>query len=220
MATILKARFGDETSMRDVTKLLNERISGTSIDLPVDNNLIPAFVGTPSTELTNTEKRRIDTIATEQCGGADQNCIEAKRNQLSQQALQIKLQSSNSPANIIKGTRLTVDIEKEDKSRDTVTIPAGQRFNFNGLLPINENGEIFTLDFFQRRFFEFLGTSVGAFIWVFGIVATYIYFSRKDQRILAIGLGLVAALIPGSGYIFVIVGAGLDAFVRYYTATE
>jgi hypothetical protein len=219
MATLKKAFFGDENSIQDITAIIRGRIDGTSIDIPVDNQLVPIFEGTPQADLTDEERKTIRDMAVQQCGSADQTCIEARVQTYTQQTLQLKLESSGDPSNIIKGTRLRVEIENPDKSITRRVIPAGQRFTFDGFEP-DEGLNIFSYEYIQRRVVDFGYYALIAFIWAFGIVATFVYFRQIGYLPLAIGGAILAALYPGTGYILIIIVAGVEAFIRYYVGSE
>lgn len=219
MATLKKAYFGDENSIQDITAIIRDRIDGPSIDIPVDNQLVPIFEGAPQSNLTDAERARIQELAVQACGAADQTCIEARVQTYTQQTLQLKLESSGDASTIIKGTRLRVEIENPDKSITRKVIPAGQRFKFDGFEP-DEGISIFSYEYIRRRIVDFGYYALIAFIWAFGIVATFAYFRQVDQIALAIGGAVVAALYPGTGYVIIIVAAGLEAFLRYYMGSE
>jgi hypothetical protein len=219
MATLKKAYFGDENSIQDITAIIRDRIDGPSIDIPVDNQLVPIFEGAPQSNLTDAERARIQDLAVQACGAADQTCIEARVQTYTQQTLQLKLESSGDASTIIKGTRLRVEIENPDKSITRKVIPAGQRFKFDGFEP-DEGLNIFSYEYIRRRVVDFGYYALIAFIWAFGIVATFAYFRQVDQTALAIGGAVVAALYPGTGYIIIIVAAGIEAFLRYYMGSE
>jgi len=214
---ILSASFGDETSMQDITKTIRDMIDGTSLDVPVDNQLVPIFSGTPRVALTAPEQSQIRDNAIQQCGAADQTCIDSRVNQLSQQVLQVKLQSSGDASNTVKGTRMKVVVENEDHSRSTYVVPAGQRFTLDGVLP-SEDANVWSFEFFQRRAFDFAYYAAIAFVWAFGIVAAFYYFRKQDQMEIAYIASVIAVFVPGSGYVMIMVWAGVEAFLRYYTA--
>jgi hypothetical protein len=218
-ATLKKAYFGDENSIQDITAIIRDRIDGGHIDIPVDNQLVPIFEGAPQTELTSEERAKIEEMAHERCGMSDQVCIDERVQAYTQQTLQLKLESAGNPANIIKGTRLRVEIENPDKSITRRVVPAGQRFTFDDFDP-NDGLNIFSFEYVRRRVIDFIYYGSIAFIWCFGIVATFIYFRMRDQIALAIGGAFVAAFFPGSGYIILVVAAALEAFLRYYMGSE
>jgi hypothetical protein len=218
--TLKKAYFGDENTIQDITRLIRDRIDGSTIDLPVDNQLVPIFEGSPEANLSDSDRIKIQQMAVEQCGAADQTCIEARSQTYAQQALQLKLESAGNPSNIVKGTRLRVELENTyDKSLKRVVIPAGQRFAFDKFEPESDL-DLFSLEYIRRRVVDFSYYALIAFIWAFGIVATFVYFRRQDRTELAIGGAILAALYPGTGYIVILVAAGIEAFLRYYMGTQ
>jgi hypothetical protein len=131
----------------------------------------------------------------------------------------MRLSAAGDPANTVKGTRLRVEIENPDKSITRKVIPAGQRFKFDDFEP-DDGISIFSYEYIRRRAVDFTYYALIAFVWAFGIVATFVYFRDLDQMALAIGGASVAAMFPGTGYILIIVAAGIEAFLRYYMASE
>lgn len=219
MATLKKAYFGDENSIQDITAIIRDRIDGSTIDIPVDNQLVPIFEGSPQASLTDLDRSKIEQFARETCGNSDQSCIDARRATYTQQTLQMRLSAAGDPANTVKGTRLRVEIENPDKSITRKIIPAGQRFKFDDFEP-DDGINIFSYEYIRRRAVDFTYYALIAFVWAFGIVATFVYFRDLDQMALAIGGASVAAMFPGTGYILIIVAAGIEAFLRYYMASE
>lgn len=215
-----KAYFGDENTIQDITKLIRDRIDGPSIDIPVNNELVPIFEGSPQATLTEADRAKIKQLAVEQCGAADQTCIESRVQTYTQQSLQLKLASTGNASNIVKGTRLRVELKDlETNQIKRLIIPAGQRFTFDQFQP-DDGMDIFSYEFMRRRAVDFVYYALIAFIWAFGIVATYVYFRDLDQMALAIGGASVAAMFPGTGYVLIVVAAGIEAFLRYYMGSE
>lgn len=219
MANILSASFGDETSMQDITKTIRGMIDGTQLDIAVNQSLVPTFAGNPRVSLSKAELEEIRQNAAQQCGAADQTCAEARVQQLSQQVLQLKLQSAGDASNTVKGTRLKVVVENEDHSRSTYVVPAGQRFNLPSVIS-NEDVNVWSYEFFRRRVFDFAYYGTIAFIWAFGIVAAFYYFRKQDQMEIAYIAAFISAFVPGSGYVMIILWAGVQAFLRYYMASQ
>lgn len=217
MADIISATFGDENSMQDITGTVRGMIDGTQLDIAVDQSLVPMFSGNPRVTLSEEELAEIRENAIQQCGAADQTCVEARTQQLAQQVMQLKLQSAGDASNTVKGTRLKVVLENEDHSQSTYVIPAGQRFTKDNMLP-TEDVNVWTFEFFRRRLFDFLYYAAIAAVWGFGIVAVFYYFRKQDMQEVAYGSAVIATFIPGSGYLIIIVWAGIQAFLRYYTA--
>lgn len=220
MVFIESAFFGDETGMRNITKVLNDKMVGSSISVPVNQELIPPFEVVDKTSLTNSDTRKIRAKAEEVCGGVDQSCIAAKIGELTQIALVEKSTAANSSANVVKGSRLTVNI-LENGQRRRVVVPAGQMFEVNGLSPIDPRKPDQTLPdfaFFKAQFLDFSATAFITFVWVFGIVATYALFARAGFGYIAGALALVAFILPGSGYVMILLYFMLNSFVNNYTS--
>lgn len=220
MVFIESAFLGDEQGMRNVTKVLNDKIVGTSINVPVDDRLIPPFEVVDNTELTREESRTIRAQAVEVCGGPDQTCVEAKMAELSQIALNAKTSASNSSANTIKGRRLTVNVLDDQGNRRRVVVPDGHDFKIDGLSPTDPRKPDQTVpdfNYFKGQFLEFSAISVVTFVWVFGIVATFALFARAGFGYIAWALAGVAFLVPGSGYVMIFLYFILKSFVDNYT---
>jgi hypothetical protein len=114
MAYIESAFYGDEKSQKNTTKVLADKILGTTIDVDVNEQLIPAFEDADKVEITSLEEKKIREQAAQACGGVDQDCIRKTEATLRQQALAEKQKQSNSAATAIKGRRLTVNIIDEN----------------------------------------------------------------------------------------------------------
>lgn len=212
--------MGDERGMRNVTKVLNNKIVGTSINVPVNDELIPPFEVVDKTQLTTTDERAIRKQAEAVCNGPDQACIEAKMAELRQIALVAKSSQANSSANVIKGRRLTVNILDNQGNRRRMVVPDGNKFEIDGLSPTDPRKPDQTIPdfaFFRGQFLDFSATAVITFVWVFGIVATYALFARAGFGYIAGVLAFIAFLLPGSGYVMIFLYFILNSFVNNYT---
>jgi hypothetical protein len=220
MVYIESAFLGDEKDMRDVSKVLRDKIVGTTIKVPVDNKLIPPFVVTNKSQLSSEDERKIRESATRICGGADQQCMEAKTAELKQQVLLSKSAEASSAANIVKGRRLTVNILDDKGKRRRVVVPDGQLFELEGISPMDPkkpSSALPSFDYIKTQSIEFAGVAAVTFVWVFGIVATYALFARKGWGYIAWALAFVAFIIPGSGYVIILGYFILESFVSNYT---
>ena len=59
MAYIESAFYGDEKSQRNATKVLGDKILGTTLDLDVNEQLIPPFEVADKVEITSLEEKKI-----------------------------------------------------------------------------------------------------------------------------------------------------------------
>jgi len=221
MVYIESAFLGDEKDMRDVSKVLRDKVVGTSIKVPVDNKLIPAFAVTNKGELSKTDERKIRETAERICGGADQQCMEAKTDELKQQILMAKTLQSSSGANVVKGRRLTVNIIDGKGKRRRVVVPDGQMFELDGISPMDPKkppSALPSFDYIKTQSLEFASIAALTFVWVFGIVATYALFARKGWGYIAWVLAFVAFIIPGSGYVIILGYFIMESFVSNYTS--
>lgn len=206
MADIESAFIGDEKAMRNVTKVLADKILGTSIEVDVNENLIPPFVEAPETSLTSSDERKIQEAAAKQCGGNDQECITAKSAALRQEALAAKERQANSSANVIKGRRLTVNIIDENGKRRRVIVPDGQKFKMSNISSSDPRKglQVPTLDYIQNQFTMLGRLTLETFVYVFGIILTFTVFSVYfGNPLFALPLVVIAVFIPYSGYIMV-----------------
>lgn len=219
MAYIESAFLGDEKAMRNVTKVLGSKILGTSIDVDVNEKLIPPLTVADKTELTAAEERKIREAASKQCNGNDQECITAKEAQLRQEVLAAKERQGNSSANVIKGRRLTVNIIDENGKRRRVIIPDGQKFKMDNISISDPRKpmQLPTMEYVQNQF-KLLGSlSLSTFVYVFSIVLTFTVFSSvMGTPLFAIPLVVIAVFIPFSGYIMVFLYYMFTAFVATY----
>ena len=127
----------------------------------------------------------------------------------------------------MKGDRLTVNIIDGNGKRRTLITPAGQEFKLQNVIGGTTNTPMGlpTLEKTQERFITIISVIIGAFVWVFSIVANYAIFMReavatgKDWfRIVAYVTTTIAALFPGSGLFILMFWFGFQSFVREYVA--
>jgi hypothetical protein len=222
MVYIESAFLGDEKASRNVTKVLNDKIVGSTIDVPVDDALIPAFAVTEKAEVTDADTKKIRTTAEQMCGGgSDQNCVKVRVAELTQSALAEKQQQAVSSANVVQGRRLTVNILTDEGKRKQLIVPDGQKFTLNGMSPTDPRkaNQMFpSFDYFKGQFIEFVSIAALTFAWVFGIVATYAIFSRMGWGYIAWALTFVAFILPGSGYVMIFGYFIVQSFVENYTS--
>jgi hypothetical protein len=219
MVYIESAFLGDEKDARDVSKVLRDKVVGSSIKVPVDNKLIPAFVVTNKTKLEKEDERKIRESAERMCGGADQQCMEAKTAELTQQVLITKSSEASSTANIVRGRRLTVTVMDENGKRNRIVVPEGQLFELDGISsldPRKPQSALPTFDTMKNQIYEFATVVVVTFFWAFSVVATYALFARMGWGYGAWALALVAFMIPGSGYFIILGYFGFQSFVDKY----
>lgn len=222
MAYIESAYYGDEKAVRKVTKILENKILGTDIDVDVNEQLIPPFEEAAETSLTSRDERKIREAAAKQCGGNDQECITAKEAQLRQETLATKTRQANSSANVIKGRRLTVNIIDENGNRRRIIVPDGQKFKMSKIT-VNDprkEFEVPTMEYLQKQF-KMLGTlTLETFVYVFGIVLTFTVFSIELTPLFAIPLVVISVFIPFSGYIMVFGFYMFRTFVNVYVGDK
>ena len=206
MAYIESAYYGDEKSQRNATKVLRDRVVGTTINVPVDESLIPAFEVANKVEVTSQEEKRIRDAAAAACGGVDQDCIRAKEAQLRQEILEAKQQQANSSATAIKGRRLTVNIVDEKGQRRRIVVPDNQTFTMDNITindPKKGPYQVPSMEYFQNQFKLLGGIVLSTLVYVFGIAITYVLFSQKYGIPVAIPVTVIAIFIPYSGYVMV-----------------
>lgn len=178
---VLKAYFGDETSARDITKQLNERASGGTIDVVANSSLLPMFEATDSVTLSTTDVADIRDQAVKDCGGeSDTKCIQARVATLSRSRLQEKQTEVQSTANQVKGRRLTVIVDENGKRR-TLIVPDGQKFELKNVdAPKTESKpwDFSAANIAWKTFttsasaIGYVWLILGAFLYIFQIIAT------------------------------------------------
>jgi hypothetical protein len=207
MTTIEAAFWGDENSTKNVTNVLKDKIEGNKVVVnSVDDKLIPAFTVAPKGELTGKDVEEIRSKAEQACGGpgADQNCIKLRTSDFTQQALQEKAEGDIANTPVLKGKRLTVRLRDQNGKMIERVVPENGKLEIDGLAPTGPKEGIFSMKFLTENLLTFLGVFIGMFVWVFSVVATYTLFSRNGWgRWAAIGLAVVAMIVPGSGFFLI-----------------
>lgn len=209
MAQIVDARLGDEKSFQNITKSLQQRLEREGkIDTVVDSSLLPMFEVNPTISLTSQEDGEIKRKAQEQCdGGADAECMTFTTNNLRQSKLKEKEQQQRSDAFLVKGRRLYVKVRDARGVREFV-IPEGQRVQLGGeggpritplpnqtTININTTGEVI----------KTLLIIVGAFTYVYSVVATYRTFIQAGFVYVGYAATAASVLMPFSGFIIMLV---------------
>jgi hypothetical protein len=207
MAYIESAFYGDEKSQKNTTKVLADKILGTTIDVDVNEQLIPAFEVAEKVEITSLEEKKIRELASKQCGGVDQACIAKTESKLRQEALEAKQQQANSSTGVIKGRRLTVNIIDENGKRRRIIIPDGQKFKLDNVSandPRKGPIQVPTMEYIQNQF-KLLGSlTFSTLVYVFSVAATYVLFMQTDFNLLAaVPATVIAVFIPYSGYLLI-----------------
>ena len=218
-AYIESAYYGDEKSMKNITRLLGDKVLGTTLDVPVNEQLIPPFEVAPKTELSNEDVRKIRDQASKSCGGVDKECINATEARLRQEALTEKEKIANSSAGVIKGRRLTVNIVDDKGKRRRIVVPDGQQFKLDNVTvndPKKGPMQLPPMKYFQNQLYLIAGIVVATFIYVFGVVATYTVFSPMGLFVVA-PLTVISIFVPYSGYVMIflyfMVMSGVKAYV-------
>ena len=221
MVSIEAAFWGDETVTRNVTDILRSRITGNKIVIDkVDDTLIPAFTSTEKGDLTIEEVKAIKEKAAEACGNADQDCIRLRTSEFTQEALRAKANDeiTKAAAEIIKGNRLTVRIKDRKGNRSVKVVPENGKFELDGLATAAPNATLPDANYLSQQFTDLAGSSLGMFLWVYSVVATYTLFSQMGWKYAAPPLAFIAFIIPNSGYFIIFGYFILRAFVDIYTA--
>jgi hypothetical protein len=218
---IQSAFYGDENAMQDVTKLLGNKVVGTRLDIPVDENLIPPFTVAEKTELDPQDIARIREQASKNCGGVDQECIAATESRLRQERLTEKERLANSAIGVIKGRRLTLNVRENGKLVRKV-IPDGQKLSLENVSvtdPRNGKTQLPPLKYFQNQLFIFGTVVLATFVYVFSIIAVYTIFAPRMGLPVAIPLTVIAFFIPYSGYLIIFFYFMFVSLVKTYVAT-
>lgn len=210
MVFIESAFWGDEKSTKNVTQVLKDRASGNKISVDkVDDSLIPAFTVAPKGDLSTDDVRKIREKAQKACGSADQDCVKLRTSEFTQETLRAKANDeiTAGAAEIIKGKRLTVNIRDKDGKLVRKVVPENGKFELEGLSATDprKGGEMLpSAQSVQTTFLQLTGVSISSFVWVFGVVATYTLFAQLGWAYAAPVLALIAFIIPGAGYFFII----------------
>lgn len=219
------AYYGDERAFANITQSLANKIIGGVLDVTADAQLKPAFEAAPETKLDSRDQKRIREEAVAACGGeADQACLERTRIKLSEERLREK-ENENLSKSVIKGDRLTVNVIDNGKRRKIVA-PAGQKLRLENLLGSKTapTGELISQSELQKYTLTLVSIIVSTFFWVFSVVAVYTIFMRQYEttgkdyfRIVAYIAAGFSLLVPGSGYVIILLAFAIPAFVTEYT---
>lgn len=219
MAYIESAYYGDEKSQRNATKVLSDKILGTTVDVDVNEQLIPPFEITDKVELTSREEKNIREQAAKRCGGVDQDCINKTETLLRQNALDAKKQQAYSSANVIKGRRLTVNIIDENGARKRIVVPDGQKFKMDNITvndPKKGAFQVPSTDYIQNQLKLLAMLSFTTLIYVFSVAATYTLFMQKYGVIVAAPVTAIAVFVPYSGYAIIFLYFMFNSAVNTY----
>jgi hypothetical protein len=222
MVFIESAFWGDEKSTKNVTKVLNEKVVGTKLSInEVDDSLIPAFTVSQKGELTDEDVKEVNKKAEATCGGAaDQECLQRRKSDLTQEALRQRASDEAAAQPIIKGKRLTVNLRDEKGKLIRKVVPEKGRFELDGLSPTDPRKKGQTLpdsEYLQQQMISLTGVSFTTFFWVFGVVATYTLFAREGWTYAAPILAFIAFMVPLSGYVMIVVFFVGRSFIDNYT---
>jgi hypothetical protein len=206
MAYIESAFYGDEKTQRDTTKVLHDKVSGTGLDVDVNESMIPPFEVVKKVEITNLEEKKIRDQATKSCGGVDQQCISRTEAQLRQEKLTEKQNEASSAATAIKGRRLTVNIIDENGNRRRIVIPDGQKFKLDNVTvndPKKGPLQVPSTEYIQNQMKLIAGIVFSSLAYVFSIVATYTLFVPNTTFLISIPAVAMSVFVPYSGYFIV-----------------
>jgi hypothetical protein len=207
MVVIKNASFGDEKSSVDVTKSVLSKESGGKIEVVANSSLVSMF--DTAIELNDADEEDIRAKAETECGNAnDTGCMNATMNKLRQTRLEEKKTEVNTNLGVLKGKRLTVEVEDDDGKTRQIITPAEQVFTLEGLKQGESKFKVpeVTVSGTITTVVTWLGTSLALFIYVFSIVSTYRTFIDKGYSIYIAYAALAAAvLIPYSGLVLMLV---------------
>jgi hypothetical protein len=209
MAYIESAYYGDERSQRNATNVLRNRVLGTTIDIDVNDQLIPPFEITDKASLDEKDEKKIRSDASKACGGVDQACIERTESRLRQDALAEKQKQGNSAATAIKGRRLTVNIIDEKGQRKRIVIPDNQKFKMDNITvndPKKGPLQVPSADYIQNQMKLLGGLTISALVYVFSVAVTYVLMMQTgggSNFMVAIPATVIAVFIPYSGYVII-----------------
>lgn len=225
------AYYGDEKSFANITQSLAKKIIGGVLDVTANGDLKPTFEAAPETKLDNRDQKRIREEAVAGCGGeADQACLERTKLKLSEERLREK-ENEDLSKSVIKGDRLTLNVIDDNGKRRKLVTPAGQKLKLENIVGGKDTGlgSMFTGDSIQTYTLTLVGVVLSTFFWVFSVVAVYTVFMRQYNpanpatdylRIVAYVATGFALLIPGSGYVIILLAFGIPAFVKEYVADK
>lgn len=205
MAYIQSATYGDEKTQRDATKVVRDKVSGSSLDIDVNEKLIPPFEVTQKVEITDLEEKKIREDASRACGGADQECVARTEAKLRQEKLKEKQTSLDTAEAEIKGRRLTVIYIDANGKKVRKVIPDGQKFTLDNVTGGDPKKTLPSVDEVQQKFRTLALTVLYTLLYVFSVAATYVLFSQKTRFGLAAAVPatVVAVFIPFSGYFMI-----------------
>jgi hypothetical protein len=206
MAYIESAYYGDEKSQRNATKVLGGKVMGTTLDVDVNEQLIPPFEVTDKVEISNLEEKKIRDKAVKACGGNDQECVRGTEAKLKEEALEAKRSEARSSATAIKGRRLTVNIIDENGERKRIVVPDGQKFKLDNVSmndPKKGAFQVPSIDYIQNQMKLLGGLIFSTMIYVFSVAATYTLFMQNTPLFLAIPVIAISIFVPYSGYALV-----------------
>jgi hypothetical protein len=222
------AYYGDERAFANITKSLADKIVGGVLDVTADAQLKPAFEAAPETKIDSRDEKRIREEAIAACGGeADQACLERMKIKLSEERLREK-ENENLSKSVIKGDRLTVNVIDNGRRRKIVA-PAGQKLRLENLLGTSKSDTpgLPSPSELQTYTLTLVGVVVSTFFWVFSVVAVYTIFMRQYEstgkdyfRIVAYVASGFALLVPGSGYVIILLAFAIPAFITEYIADK
>ena len=207
MVVIKNASFGDEKSAVDVTKSVLSKESGGKVEVLANSSLVSMF--DTAVELDDADEEDIRAKAEEQCGNAnDTECMNATMNKLRQTRLTEKKTEVNTNLGVLKGKRLTVEIEDDNEKTKQIITPAEQMFTLEGLQQKESNFKMpeITVASTIITVVKWLVTSVALFVYVFSVVSTYRTFIDKEYPLyIAYGALALAVVIPYSGLVLMLV---------------
>jgi hypothetical protein len=224
---IESAYYGDENSFANITSSFVNRVSNRVIDVTANGDLKPTFEAAPVTKLEPTDQKEITEDAVRACGGeSDQKCLEVTKLKLADEKLKEK-ERTDTAKGVMKGDRLTVNIRDENGKLRTLITPAGQTFKLENVIGGTQaKTNVPTLDDIQNQAILIITTMVGAFTWVFSIVATYAIFMREYEktgrdlfRIVAYVTTVLAVIFPGAGIFILVFWFGFQSFIKEYIAS-
>lgn len=218
MAYIQSAFYGDEKSNKKVTDILRDKVVGTTIDLTVNDQLIPAFEVAEKVTLDDKEDKKIKDDAAKACGGADKACIDRTVERMRQDALAAKQGEVDAAA--IKGKRLTINYINESGQPVRKVIPEGQKFKMDNIMiddPQKGALKVPPPSYFKSQV-SIIGTfAIYAVFYVFSVAATYVLFRRTEPgAMLAVPATIIAVFVPFSGYFMILFYFGFFAAVDTY----
>ena len=217
--TIQSAYLGDEKSRVNVTESVRKKITDSGIEVPVDSSLLPMIQVGGEIKLTDADKQEAREKAEQLCGNAsDSTCMELKMQEFSRQRLAEKENEKTSTANIIKGRRLTVNIQDGGKT-STIEIPEGQIFKLTkeelGSKTLEgAEGSSFNLSGPILEVLKVLGIIVSTGLYAFSILITYRSFLQTGVQWQAYLATAVAVFFPYSGFLLVLGWFGIREFIK------